>query len=69
MVQVKGNKLIITIKTNSPIDTMVNYQKALIDALKNYNADGTDGMTPYFMTEMLEEMLPTEDQNRMLYGK
>ena len=68
MVKIENGKLIIEIESAFPINTLENFQKALIDAIKNYDADGTDGMTTYYMTEMLEEMLPTEDQNRMLYS-
>jgi len=68
MVQIKEETITITINSPFPVDKITTYQKALIDAIQNYDADGTDGTTIYFLGEILEALMPTFEQGRFMYS-
>ena len=68
MVRVENNKkLIIEIETLDPIGELAGLQNALIDAVKNFNSEGSDGMTVFRLMDFLSATMPTFDQNRVLY--
>jgi len=69
MVRIEKNKIVIEIETKNPIDDLTTYQRALIDAMKQYKADEGDNMdcTNFFLGDLLKELLPTFDQTKELY--
>jgi len=68
MVQIKDETITITINSPFPVDTITNYQKALIAAIQHYNSEGDDGTTIYFLGDILEALMPTFEQGRFMYS-
>ncbi len=69
MVKIENEKLIIEIETTMPINELQNLQDALLDAIRWYNApDKTvEDYTLHQLTNLLKELQPTFEQNKVLY--
>ena len=68
MVRIEENKLIIEIESGVPISELVNIQDALIESLKYYNHEETDGLTVFTLSRLLKELMPTFEQNKVLFS-
>lgn len=67
MVRITEGKLIIEIETSNQMANLVDYQNAIIDALQNYTEAGESKTTAYSLGMLLSELMPTLEQNEVLY--
>lgn len=70
MVRIIEGKLIIEIETSNQIANLLDYQNAIIDVLQNYTEDISNGgfrTTSYSLGMLLSELMPTLEQNEVLY--
>jgi hypothetical protein len=66
MLRVEENKLIIEIETSDVAGTLTDYRNSLIEAIKYYRTDNQDDITVYSLGNLLKELLPTFEQNKLL---
>jgi len=68
MVRIENGKIIIEIESPFPIEDLGNYQTCLINAIHDYSYVGEEDLTISRLTELLESLLPTWEQNTFLFS-
>ena len=75
MVKIEGNKLIIELEANDPVELLYAIQKGIVTCVQSVHEVesfcGNEELSPglYYLLELHNAMLPTEEELRRAYNK